>query len=127
MLLLVAIAPATPEDPLSAAEKSLQGRWQGYDSERGFKTWSLDVTARSFRSEGRSDWYEGRLVVRNDRQPPWIDFVIERCDCAYEGSTSKAVFGLRGDSLLVAAAAPDKPRPAALETRGVQLMRFDPR
>lgn len=117
-------APPEPGGPLSAAEKSVQGSWQGYDFRRGFETWSLEVDGRGFRAEGSGDWYEGRLVVRGDRTPAWIDFVIERCRCAYEGDTSQAVFGWDGDSLVVAASPPAKPRPADLEARGAQLLRF---
>ena len=125
-------SPKTPAAPssepaglLTAAERSLQGRWQGYDHRGGFRTWSLDVQGRGFRAEGSGDWYQGHLVVRADRQPAWIDFVIEECDCAYEGSTSEALFGWTGASLLLAASEPGDPRPAGLQGGG--LMRFEPR
>ena len=114
-----------PEGPLTTAERSLQGRWQGYDHRGGFRTWSLEVQGRGFRAEGSGDWYQGHLVVRADRQPAWIDFVIEECDCAYEGSTSEALFGWTGAALLLAAPEPGNPRPAALQGGG--LMRFEPR
>ncbi len=117
-------AEAAPAGPLSAAETRVQGSWQGYDSRRGFRTWTLDVDGRGFRAEGAGEWYEGRLVVRADRQPAWIDFVIEKCRCAYEGATSEAVFGWEDDALMVAAAAPGSPRPGRLGATGSQLLRF---
>jgi hypothetical protein len=117
-------AAPSPQGPLSAAERSVQGSWQGYDYRGGFRTWRLDVEGRRFRAEGSGDWYEGRLVIRADRQPAWIDFVIERCDCSYEGSASEAIFARDGGSLLVAAPAPGNPRPDRLQGGGAQLMRF---
>lgn len=116
-----------PAGPLSPAESSVQGHWQGYDFHKGFRTWTLQVDARTFRAEGSGEWYEGRLVVDGDRQPAWIDFVIETCLCAYEGRTSEAVFGWQGESLLVLATSPGNPRPERLEAREGQLVRFDPR
>jgi hypothetical protein len=105
----------------------MQGSWQGYDFRRGFTTWTLDVEGRAFHAEGSGEWYEGRLVVRGDRQPASVDFIIERCRCAYEGATSEAVFSRDGESLMVAAAAPGSPRPAAVAAGGAQLLRFVPR
>lgn len=113
-----------PAGPLSSAEKRVQGSWQGYDSRRGHRNWTLDVDGRGFRAEGAGEWYEGRLVVKTDREPAWIDFVIERCRCAYEGATSEAVFGWEGDALMVAAAAPGSPRPGRLGAAGSQMLRF---
>ena len=63
-------------------------------------------------------------MVRDDRHPAWIDFVIDRCQCAYEGGTSAAVFAWDGESLLVSTAAPGNPRPAGLEAGGAQRLRF---
>ena len=119
---------ADPAAPLSSAERSLQGRWQGYDHRRGFRTWTLDVDGRGFRAEGSGEWYEGRLVLQAEHQPAWIDFVIERCRCAYEPEvTSRAVFSRQGEALLVAATSPGNPRPARLDGGGSQLLRFLPR
>ena len=118
---------APPDKPLSPAEADLQGRWQGFDARSGSRAWSLEVAGRAFRAAGLGEWYEGRLVVRGDRQPAWIDFVIERCRCAYEGTTSEGVFDRDDDSLGVAAAAPGNPRPASLDDRAAQLLRFEPR
>ncbi len=115
---------STSGTPLSPAEKRMQGRWQGYDRRQGFKTWSLDVEGRRFRADGSGEWYEGRLEVSEDRQPGWMDFVIETCLCSYAGGTSEAVFGWNGAALIVAAAAPGNPRPDRLDAGGA--LRFVP-
>jgi len=125
LLLLVwaFVQPAHAETSLAATEERLQGRWEVYAYGTSWKTWTISFDQRRFHSVGEAgDWYTGRVEVRDEIEPSQLDFVIEDCQCKYKGMTSRAIFRWEGENLVMAAPAPDSPRPADFDESSGQMM-----
>ena len=125
-------SPAPDADrPLSGTEGKFQGSWQAYDFSSDTKSWTMQFDGRSFRAQGGTDeWYEGRILIRDDEKPAQIDFAIDDCRCSFKGMTSKAIFQWDGKSIVIAAPRPGKSRPPRFnETSGqmLRLLRLDGR
>ena len=114
--------------PAQTAEllQPFQGSWQAY--QYGSKAWTLDIEEQRFRGVlGPDDWYEGQIRLRPDTDPGQIDFLIENCRCNYRGMTSRGIFRLDGESIVLAAPTPGSSRPETLnpnDGRMVELKRI---
>lgn len=109
--------------PLSETEAKFQGEWQAYDFGSRSKTWVFQFEGRSFRAQaGADDWYEGRIAIRDDREPAQIDFAIDDCRCSYKGMTSEAIYHWDGESLVISAPRPGSPRPPRFVESSGQMM-----
>ena len=108
---------------LTATEERLQGRWQAYAYGTNSKNYDISFDQSRYRAEGAAgDWYTGRVDVRDEVEPSELDFVIEDCECKYKGMTSQAIFRWEGESLAMAAPAPDAARPAGFVESSGQMM-----
>ena len=108
---------------LTDAEERLQGRWDAYAYGTSSKNYDISFDQRRFRADGAAgDWYTGRVDVRDEGEPPEMDFVIEDCSCSHKGKTSQAIFRWEGESLVMAAPAPDDPRPTEFDESSGQMM-----
>jgi uncharacterized protein (TIGR03067 family) len=109
-----AAPPAEPAEDFPAQTPTMlepfQGSWQAY--QYGSKAWTIDIREQRFRGVlGPDDWYEGKIRLRPESDPPQIDFMIEDCRCSYRGMASKGIFRLNDDSITLAAPQPGLPRP----------------
>jgi uncharacterized protein (TIGR03067 family) len=106
--------PPEPAEDFPAQTPELlqpfQGSWQAY--QYGSKAWTLEIQEQHFRGVlGPDDWYEGKIRLQPESDPAQIDFVIEDCRCNYRGMTSKAIFRVNGESIVLAAPQPGQARP----------------
>ena len=72
----LASAQALPTADLTELEKKVQGVWRdGY---------TIVIEGRNFCADTtRGEWYEGKIVIREDTEPKQFDFVIENCACGF--------------------------------------------
>ncbi len=73
---------------------------------------------------GIDDWYQGYIVVRPDEEPPWIDFLIENCRCSFKGMASTGIYFWDGESVVISAPRPGKPRPQSFNPDSGNVMRL---
>ena len=125
------VASAPPVDPPKPApagnEPRIEGDWQAEDFSSHFKMWRIRFDDPGFHAEGgEDDWYKGRFTVRPEESPSQIDFAIEDCICSYKGMTSRGIYFWDGDSLVVSAPTPGKPRPSQFVKSSGQMIRLVP-
>ncbi len=114
-----------PTGPLTATEQRLQGRWHAYGYGAAYKAYTLDFQERRFEAEGEAgDWYKGWIAVREQAVPAELDFVIEACACKYEGMVSQAIYRWDGETLVMAAPAPESDRPAIFDESTGEMMQL---
>ena len=113
--------PATvtdrPTGPLSAAEERFQGDWKAYDFDSNRLEYAMTFEGRAFRArvrpddKNRDERYEGYVVIRPDEQPAQIDFVILVPPGEREPKTSKGIFYVDGETIVMRAPHFGEPRP----------------
>jgi len=110
--------PQTPE-----MLQPFQGSWQAY--EYGASSWTLDIAGSEFRGEvGADDWYEGEIRLRPDSTPAEIDFYIRDCRCSYRGMSSKGIFRIDDESIVLATPSPGSARPTVFNENNGQMVRL---
>ncbi len=90
--------------PLSPLEAKFQGTWK--------PNYTIIIEGRDFCADTQpGEWYEGYIVIRPDEEPAQIDFVMEECAGGCHGQTSKGIFYLDGETIVVSAPPPGAARP----------------
>jgi len=90
--------------PLSAQELKFQGTWKG--------GYTIVIEGREFCADTQpGEWYEGYIVIRTDEEPAQLDFVILVQSDQPNGNTSRGIFYWDGETVVVRAPTPGKPRP----------------
>jgi uncharacterized protein (TIGR03067 family) len=117
--------PAEPADDFPAQTpevlKPFQGSWQAY--QYGSKVWKIEFREQQFRGVlGPDDWYEGKIRLRTKTDPAQIDFVIEDCRCNYRGMTSKSIFRVTDETIVLATPQPGHPRPTAFSNKDGRMV-----
>lgn len=115
---LVLTAPGVPPHPGEAAAPRqvparFDGVWAGDWGSQRSKAWRIRIDSGSFRAEvpGTDQWYEGRVAVREDREPAEIDFEISDCNCSDQGKTSRSIFRWDDGMLVLETPQAGAPRP----------------
>ena len=104
----LASAQALPTADLTELEKKVQGVWRdGY---------TIVIEGRNFCADTtRGEWYEGKIVIREDTEPKQFDFVIENCACGFRWKTSAGILRFDGDEIEIVSAVPGEERPTSFE------------
>ena len=114
-------APPKATGSLSPQEERFQGDWKAYDFEKNRLEYAMTFDGRDFRARARPDEkdrderYEGYIVIRPDKEPAQIDFVVLN-ESGEPGRISMGIFRFDGETIVVKAPEGGLPRPEDFES-----------